>query len=102
MASRHLADRAVEHTLVGDPLGDAAVVARDGFDRMEAHRLVGVCMNQDDDVLQTAQRAVQDFFTAVGVAPEWVGPEAMAPSWHDFHDNVYELVLAVVAGSVAG
>ena len=99
-ASRHLADRYVEHTLVGDPLGDAAVAALDGFDRMEGHRLVAAGMDQDDDVLRTAPRALQDFFTAVGVAPAWVDPEAMAPGWHGFHDNVYEFVLAVVAGSI--
>ena len=97
---RLLADKYVEHALVGDPPADAAVAALDGFDRMEAHRLMAAGMDRDDDVLRTGPRALRDFFAAVGEPPAWVDREAMAPGWGGFHDNVYEFVLGVVAGSI--
>lgn len=95
-----LAVKYVEHTLVGDPLADAAIQSLEGLDRMEVHRLVRAGTDQDDDILGGAPRALQDFFAAVGASPAWVDHEAMAPGWDGFHDNVYEFVLAVVAGSI--
>ncbi len=95
-----LADNFMRYTMLGDPLADAATESLAGFDRIDAHHLVRACMDDDDEAMRAAPLALRDFFEAVGAAPAWVDERAMAPGRAAYHDNVYEFVLGLVAGSI--
>ena len=79
-----LADRYLEHTLIGDPLADAAVASLPD-DQREVHRLIQAGMDQDAAILDQAPRELRDFFTAVSAPPEWFDPGSVYSGCRLFH-----------------
>ena len=64
-----LADAYVEHTLIGDPLADAALASLDGFGQAETHRLIDAGMNGDEAGFRRAPDELKEFFKAVASPP---------------------------------
>lgn len=60
-----LADAYVEHTLVGDPLADAAMESLAEFDREKSHRLINAGMQGDDAGMREAPDALKELFSAL-------------------------------------
>ncbi len=64
-----MADTYIEHTMVGDPLADAAVAALDAFDPESAQRFVAAAMDRDERGLTGAPLALREFFDALETPP---------------------------------
>ena len=73
-----LADCYLAHTVIGDPLADAAVASLPD-DQREVHRLIRAGMDRDDITLSRAPRELRDFFDVVSITPEWFDPNSVYP-----------------------
>ena len=73
-----LAEFYVEHTMVGDPLADAAVAALDDLDPEVAQRLIGAGMERDETALREAPHALREFFEALERPPPFTFDPAKA------------------------
>lgn len=93
-----LARAYLEHTMIGDPLADAAVAALVGYTAKEVHQLINAGMEQDDAALRSAPQELRDFFTVIDTAPPWFDPEATQPGMRAYHHNWDLFVAAHVAG----
>ena len=92
--NRRLADDYIRHTFVDDPLADAAVGALAPLDSQEAQRMIAAGMEQRDDVLSTAPRAVQEFFDGVSAPPPWLDLRSLVPGMRAYHQHS-DLFIAV-------
>lgn len=96
-----LAARYVEHTVIGDPLADAAVESLALFRQAEAQRFIQGGMEQDAKLLADAPRALQDFFAQIEVPPAWFDPaeKRVYAGCRAFH-NDSDLFLLAFLGDV--
>ncbi len=94
LLNKRLADNYVRHTVIGDPLADAAVEALAQYDQQEAHRVIAAGMEQRDDVLSAAPPAVQEFFAKVSPPPPWLDLRALVPGMRAYH-QYSDLFIAV-------
>ena len=71
-----LAARYIEHTLIGDPLADAAVESMDGFRQDKVHQFIKAGLEQDAALLAQAPQALRDFFEQIDASspPPWFDP----------------------------
>ena len=67
-----LAEAYVEHTLIGDPLADAAMESLAEFDQAESHRLINAGMENDKGGLRDAPDALKAFFDALSSPPSHI------------------------------
>ena len=95
-----LATNYVAHTMVGDPIADAAVEALSGRDRVASSRLIATYMdNTDGKSLPDAPPAVRALFEHAATPPDWLDLPALAPGVRMFHRNT-KLVLGAMVGAV--
>ncbi len=95
-----LAKNYVAHTMVGDPIADAAVEALSGLDRVASSRLIAAYMdNTDGKSLPDAPPAVRALFEHATAPPDWLDLPALAPGVRMFHRNT-KLVLGAMVGAV--
>jgi len=80
-----LADAYVEHTLVGDPLADAAIESLDELDQTESHRLIKAAMDGDEEELRDAPDALMELFGALDPPPAFFDPEKTRPGARVFY-----------------
>ncbi|MCY4616326.1 MAG: oxygenase MpaB family protein [Chloroflexi bacterium] len=73
-----LADLYVEHTMIGDPLADAAVAALDDLGPEVAQRLINAGMERDETALREAPYALREFFEALERPPPFTFDPAKA------------------------
>ena len=64
-----LAEAYVEHTLIGDPLADAAMESLAEFGQAESHRLINAGMEEDKGGLRDAPDALKKFFDSLAPPP---------------------------------
>ncbi len=94
-----LADNYIRHTVIGDPLADAAVEALAPHGQQEAHRLIAAGMEQRDEALSTAPPALQEFFARTSAPPPWVDLPSLVPGMRAYHQHS-DLFIAVHVTSV--
>ena len=82
-----LATRYVRHTVIGDPVADAAIEALAPFNVADAHRFIHAGMERDASVLAGAPRAFRDFFADIDDPPAWFDPDSVLPGRRAFHEN---------------
>ena len=80
-----LADRYVEHTVMGDPRADAVIDALAPMDQTEVHRLIAAGMEQDEKVLADAPKPLRDFFQWIEEPPAWFDPASVYAGCRAFH-----------------
>ena len=80
-----LADKYIEHTLIGDPEADALVNAIADADQEQQGELIRAGMDEDEEVLRSAPPAVGEFFERISTPPEWFDPEVVYAGCRKFH-----------------
>ena len=76
----------VEHTVIDDPVADAAIEALVAFDQKDVHQFIHAGMEQDAATLAAGPRKLQDFFEQVEATPAWFDPDSVSPGCRAFHD----------------
>ena len=95
-----LADLYVAHSLIGDPLADAAVEELAAYSRAEATRYVEAMMEHSDDAAaRNAPPALKALFEELETPPDWVDLASFNPGIRMFHRNS-KLVLGAFVGGV--
>ena len=75
------ADRYVAHTVIGDPLADAAAGDLAALDREDAARFIEIGMNgAADGALDTAPATLRAFFGNAEIQPEWLDYKTFPPA----------------------
>ena len=73
-----LADAYVVNTLVGDPVGDAAMLSLADFDSATSHGLINAGMERDEEGMRDAPDALKEFFAELDRPPPFEFDPAMA------------------------
>ena len=83
-----LADKYIEHTLIGDPLAEEMAADLNEFDAADQSRLIEAAMNNDgEDALRDAPASLRALFKDAETPPEWLDYAAFAPGVRMFHRN---------------
>ena len=80
-----LATKYVEHTVIDDPMADAAIDALAAFSQKDVHRFIHAGMEQDAGTLAMAPQPLQDFFESIDSPPPWFDPESVCAGCRAFH-----------------
>ena len=93
-----LADNYIKHTTIGDPELDPIMEELSaGLSPGELHRFVGAGIEQNEEALRLAPRALRDFFKNLQ-EPPWLYYEGFRPGVRAFHENVDLMLTAFVTG----
>ncbi len=98
MAGNYLA-----HTVIGDPLADAAIEALSSMKQSasEEGRLIAAYMNKTDgENLPDAPPEVEALFDHASTLPDWLELSALAPGVHMFHRNLKMVLGGMIAGTL--
>ncbi len=94
-----IADKYIEHTLIGDPLGEAMVEDLADFSSTESMRLIEAAMQQEgEEALRNAPASLREFFRDAETPPDWLDYSEFVPSVRMFHRNSSLILAAFVAG----
>lgn len=94
-----MAENYIRHTLIGDPLGEAAAEDLRALGEAESSRLIKAAMNQEgEEALRNAPESLRKFFEDAGTPPDWLDYSALAPAIRLFHRNSWVVLVAFVAG----
>ena len=95
-----LADLYVAHSVIGDPLADAAVEELAAYSRAEATRYVEAMMEHSDNAAaRNAPPTLKALFEELETPPDWVDLASFNPGIRMFHRNS-KLVLGAFVGGV--
>ena len=94
-----IADRYIEHTLIGDPLAEAMTEDLQQFSAEEQTRLIQAAMNEEgEEALRDAPASLREFFRDAETPPEWLDYAEFAPAVRMFYKNSQVILAAFVAG----
>lgn len=88
----------VEHTLIGDPLGEAAAAELAGLDPEEAAALIEAGMTDSASGELAATPALRELLQSAEVEPDWLDRAAFEPGVRMFHRNSHTVLAGFVAG----
>ncbi|MDE2813583.1 MAG: oxygenase MpaB family protein [Gemmatimonadota bacterium] len=80
-----LADKYIEHTLIGDPEADFLVNAIAAADQEQQAEFIRAGMDEDEETLRSAPPVVGDFFDRISTPPEWFDSEVVYAGCRKFH-----------------
>ena len=92
-----LADNYIRHTTIGDPALDPVMEELSSMNPGHLHRFVGAGIEQHEELLREAPKALRDFFENLE-EPPWLDHEAFRPGIRAFHANVDLMLIAFVTG----
>lgn len=95
-----LADRYCEHTMMGDPLAEAAVEAMAGMPQERIHRLITAGMDEDEAGFRDAPAELRRLLEASAEVPDWFDSRAVYPGCRAFHTDSDLYVEALVGSSI--
>ena len=93
-----MAECYLAHTLIGDPLADAAVKALSSLKRSETAQLIGAFMHSNGEGLPDAPPEMLALFEHVTTQPDWLELSALNPGILMFHRNRNMVVGGMLAG----
>ncbi len=94
-----MADNYVEHTMIGDPLADAAVEALSSMKRSESSRIIAAYMSPPDgNERPVIPPEVEALIDDVMTPPDWLDLPALTSGIHMFHRNRKMVVVGMLAG----
>jgi hypothetical protein len=79
-----LADRYCEHTMLGDPLAEAAVEAMAGMPQERIHQLITAGMDEDAAGFRDAPAELRRLLEASAEVPDWFDSRAVVPGCRAF------------------
>ena len=92
-----MAENYLAHTLIGDPVADAAAEALASLDRTQSSRMIAAFVNSaDPDACPDAPAAVRQLFVDTTTPPDWLDLPALAPGIRMFHRNTTIVLAAMV------
>ena len=92
------ADNYLKHTTIGDPELDPIMEELSAeLSPSDLHRFIGAGIEQNEEVLCLAPRALRDFFRNLQ-EPPWLYYEGFRPGIRAFHENVDLMLTAFVTG----
>ena len=92
------ADNYLKHTTIGDPELDPIMEELSAaLSPSDLHRFIGAGIEQNEEVLRLAPRALRDFFNSLK-EPPWLYYEGFRPGIRAFHENVDLMLTAFVTG----
>ena len=94
-----LADRYIQHTMIGDPAADALMQELADLDVDQTHRYIRACIDGDEEESRQAPEALRQFFRDVETLPEWYHSENVLPGCSLFH-KYSDLFLTAFVASV--
>ena len=95
-----MVDNYLAHTVIGDPVADAAVEALAALDRGQSSRMIAAFVNSTGpESWPEGPPAVREFFVDATTPPDWLDLAALAPGVLMFHRNT-KLVLASMVAAV--
>ena len=80
-----LADKYIEHTLIGDPEADSLVNAIAAADQDQQAEFIRAGMDEDEEALRAAPQEVREFFDGIGTPPEWFDSQVVYAGCRKFH-----------------
>ena len=95
-----LADTYVKHTLIADPLADAAIAALAEFDQAERHRLIDAAMEGHVEALRKSPDALREFMDSLVPAPDLFDPGKAIAGARLFHKHSDMFFVALVLAAV--
>ncbi len=97
--SPEMAENYLAHTMIGDPLADAAVEALSKLKRSESNHLISAYMSvPDGNDPPDAPKEVHALFEEVLTPPDWLDLPALTAGIHMFHRNRKMVVAGMLAG----
>lgn len=94
-----MAENYLAHTMIGDPLADAAVEALSLMKRSESNRLISAYMSvPDGNELPDAPSEVRALIDDALTPPDWLDAPALTAGIHMFHRNRKMVVAGMLAG----
>ena len=100
-ARRHdpaAADNYIRHTTMGDSELDPIIEELSSMPPADLHRFIRAGIEQEDEMLARAPRALRDFFETIEEPPPWLDYDAFRPGVRAFHANVDLMLVAFVTG----
>ena len=92
------ANNYLKHTTIGDPELDPIMEELSAaLSPSDLHRFIGAGIEQNEEVLRLAPRALRDFFNSLK-EPPWLYYEGFRPGIRAFHENVDLMLTAFVTG----
>ena len=95
-----MADNYLDHTVIGDPLADAAIEELASYSQRDASRFIRSGMRQDDIDLAQAPPLLREFFHSQATPPDWVREADFGPGVRMFHRNSRLVLGAMVGGTL--
>ena len=95
-----MADNYIAHTVIGDPLADAAVEELSSYSQKESSGFIRAGMRNDEDALAKAPPLFQEFFHSLATPPAWVNKVDFGPGVRMFHRNSRLVLGAMVGGTL--
>jgi hypothetical protein len=80
-----LAATYVRHTMIDDPVADAAIDALAACGQKDVHQFIHAGMEQDVRALAAAPQPLQDFFDSIDAPPPWFDPASVDAGCRAFH-----------------
>ena len=100
-ARRHdpaAAENYIRHTTMGDSELDPILEELSSMPPADLHRFIRAGIEQEDEILAWAPRALRDFFETIEEPPPWLDYDAFRPGIRAFHANVDLMLVAFVTG----
>ena len=82
-----LAELYVEHTTIGDSLGDDVMDELSTMSRQDENRFITAGMHGNEDILAQAPGRLRDFFDEMKKPPGWLEPSVFDAGRRAFHDH---------------
>ncbi len=78
----------VEHTIVGDPMADAAIEALAPLNVQQINRFMNACLDREAKPLQDTPHALREFIEPLRHPPAWFDRELILPGRYAFHEHL--------------
>ena len=96
-----IADQYIDHTMIGDPLGERMAEDLEQFSREETTRWIEAAMNREgEEALRGAPDSLRELFREAETLPDWMDADnsSLASGIEMFHRNSTTFLLAFVTG----
>lgn len=100
LLNQEMADNYLAHTLIGDPLADAAIEELASYSQKEASGFIRAGMNLHDENFARAPSALREFFDSQRTPPDWAKEIDYAPGVRMFYRNSRLVLGAMVGGTL--
>ncbi len=104
LLDKDLADAFVAHTMIGDPVADAAMEALEEYETEEQHELIQAGLENDEDKFRDAPDALKEFLEVVSNPPPHIvfDPDKALPGTLAFYRDSDMFLVGLALESLTG